>query len=258
MMGRMRRQQRTGNGGGWGRWARWVLVALGAGLAGGCVEVMEEVAWTGRGDGYVRLVCNLQGMAPVLESYLDNDGAEGEGPRLAIEDDLDRAAVRLQGMAGISEVRREDDRSVFRFGLSFRFETVRALNQGLEVFWTDVEARETKGVVYHEALANGWRRTGAEGLTAAVRRVLAREGRGRDLETLDKEALLGDVGLMARLRAPGRIERVSNPDSVLAADRRSVGVTLFPFRGHRKGGPLPTVENRVEVAPAPAVGAGGG
>ena len=113
----------------------------------GCLHILEDVTVRKDGSGTYRMeidMSELKGMMDMLEGMdmggdstaiaEDEEGGMEEGfdPSISqLGEEIGGVATSLEGMPGLSNVHEINDTSSFKFGYSFDFENIQALNNAL-------------------------------------------------------------------------------------------------------------------------------
>lgn len=139
---------------------RTLLVAASALLFTSCLTVTETYTFKKNGSGTMEYTLDMSEMASLLAMAGQEDGGDATS-----EISMERIGKELEGISGISGVSYKDDKDTYVFKLSFKFNSLKALNEALayvisnkgEEAETESEAyftMEGNTIVYHRSSTN--------------------------------------------------------------------------------------------------------
>ena len=105
---------------------RMLIPVLGLWAFSGCLTITETYTFSKNGSGTMSYLIDMSEMASLIKMAEQ----ESEMP-MQEEMNFSEFANKLQGISGISSIESIEDKENYKFGLSFKFDNVGALNQAM-------------------------------------------------------------------------------------------------------------------------------
>jgi hypothetical protein len=117
-------------------------LAIGSVALTGCLHIIEEVTFKEKGNGHYAMTIDMSELKSMMDMLkaIAPDSTDSETPDPEAEEnsvpelgkEIGDLAYALKSVEGISNVKPLNDTSTYRFGYSFDFASVAALNRALE------------------------------------------------------------------------------------------------------------------------------
>ncbi|MFN5235734.1 MAG: hypothetical protein ACK5FV_01035 [Bacteroidota bacterium] len=217
----------------------------------GCLHIIEEVTLSSKGSGTYQMVVDmseLKGMMDMMKGMGENMpgeesdstiiGGEGdytppateadENPMGNIGEEFSGVAGSLEGIPGISNVIAINDTAAYKFGYSFDFIDITALNRALKVIGK--EKYDTKTEETFRYSGKNFERLGVGDLGGEIKKTLS-ESEEVDESQMDMmKMFFADMSYQQIYRFTDRkIKKSDNKLGELSDDDHTLTVTLKPF-----------------------------
>lgn len=234
----------------------------------GCLHIIEEATFRNNGSGTYQMTLDMsemKGMMDMFKSMGDEapkkEGAEGEAsdeaPDMGAAPDngitqmgseLSSVAQSLKNVVGLSNINEISDTSAFRFGYSFDFADVAALNRAMKII--NKEKYDSKvEEVFRFKNGNFERLTSAD-LGEQMKKQLAESEESDESGTVDADMLktfFADMTYKQIYHFPdSKIKKSTNTLSEISQDGHSLTITLKPFDEEQMKG-KPSVGTAVKL-----------
>mgnify|MGYP000870864349 CR=1 FL=1 len=208
----------------------------------GCLHIIEEVTFRDSGKGNYTMTLDMsamKGMMDMLKNMSPDSTGGTEIPSQGEQDnsmaqmgkELSGVASTLRNLKGIMNVTEINDTASFKFGYSFDFEDVAALNRALKVVNKDKYDSDVEEVFKFNG--KNFERLGTGDMGAEIKKALA-EGGGEEEggeEAMDMmKMMFADMSYKQVYHFPDReIKKNSNELAEVSTDKHSMTITLKPF-----------------------------
>jgi hypothetical protein len=203
----------------------------------GCLHIIEEVTFKDKGNGNYALTLDMseaKGMMDMLQTMSE----DSTGGAMQTEDnsmaqmgqEISSVASTLKGIEGLSNVVELNDTASFKFGYSFDFADVAALNRALKV--VNKDKYDSKVEEVYKFNGKSFERLPTGDMGEEIKKALA-EGEGEEgsEEAMDMmKMMFADMSYKQVYHFPDReIKKSSNELSELSDDNHTMTITLKPF-----------------------------
>jgi hypothetical protein len=216
------------------------VLATGSIALTGCLHIIEEVTFNDKGSGNYALTLDMsevKGMMDMLQT-MSPDSAGGEVPAQGEQDnsmaqmgqEISGVASTLKGIQGITNVVELNDTAAFKFGYSFDFADVAALNRALKVVNKDKYDSKVEEVFKFNG--KSFERLSAGDMGEEVKKALSEsEGEEGGEETMDMmKMMFADMSYKQVYHFPDReIKKSSNELAELSDNNHTMTITIKPF-----------------------------
>lgn len=217
----------------------------------GCLHIIEEVTLSSKGSGTYQMVVDmseLKGMIDMMKGMGDEMpgeesdstiiGGEGDYTPPAVEEDenpLDNignefsgVASSLKGIPGISNIVAINDTADFKFGYSFDFVDVKALNRALKVIGMEkYDSKNEETFVYN---GKSFERLGVGDLGSEIKKTLSESDEVDESQMDMMKMFFSGMSYQQIYRFTDRkIKKSDNKLGELSDDDHTLTITLKPF-----------------------------
>jgi hypothetical protein len=217
----------------------------------GCLHIIEEVTLSSKGSGTYQMVVDmseLKGMMDMMKGMGENMpgeesdsttiGGEGdytppaaeeeESPMGNIGEEFSGVASSLEGIPGISNVVAINDTAAYKFGYSFDFVDINALNRALKVIGK--EKYDTKNEETFRFSGKNFERLGVGDLGGEIKKTLSESDEVDESQMDMMKMLFADMSYQQIYRFTDRkIKKSDNKLGELSDDDHTLTITLKPF-----------------------------
>lgn len=217
----------------------------------GCLHIIEEVTLSSKGSGSYQMVVDmseLKGMMDMMKGMGENMpgeeadsttiGGEGdytppaseedENPMGNIGEEFSGVASSLNGIPGISNVTAINDTAAYKFGYSFDFADINALNRALKVIGK--EKYDTKTEETFRFSGKSFERLGVGDLGGEIKKTLSESDEVDESQMDMMKMFFADMSYQQIYRFTDRkIKKSDNKLGELSDDDHTLTVTLKPF-----------------------------
>ena len=216
------------------------VLAVGSMALTGCLHIIEEVTFNGKGNGKYAMTLDMsevKGMMEMLKT-MSPDSTGGEVPTEGEQDnsmaqmgqEISGVASTLKGIQGVTNVVELNDTSSFKFGYSFDFEDVAALNRALKIVNKDKYDSKVEEVFKFNG--KSFERLPAGDMGEELKKALA-EGEGEEggEESMDMmKMMFADMSYQQIYHFPDReIKKSSNELAELSENNHTMTINIKPF-----------------------------
>lgn len=230
------------------------VLALGSMALTGCLHIIEEVTFKDKGSGKYAMTLDMsevKGMMDMLQSMAP-DSSGGEMPTqdnsmTQMGQEISGVAATLKGIEGLSNIIEVNDTAALKFGYSFDFADVAALNRALKV--VNKDKYDSKVEEVFKFTGKSFERLSAGDMGEELKKALSEsEGEDGGDETMDMmKMMFADMSYQQIYHFPDRqIKKSSNELAQLSDDNHTMTITLKPF-GEEQQGKKATVAAEVKL-----------
>ncbi len=212
------------------------VLAVGSMTLTGCLHIIEEVTFKDKGNGTYAMTLDMsevKGMMEMLKTMSpDSTGAESGGEQdnsmAQMGQELSGVASTLKGIEGVTNVVELNDTSSFKFGYSFDFADVAALNRALKI--VNKDKYDSKVDEVFKFTGKNFERLPAGDMGAEIKKALAEGEEGGD-ESMDMmKTMFADMSYKQIYHFPDReIKKSSNELAELTDGNHTMTITIKPF-----------------------------
>lgn len=215
------------------------VLATGGMALSGCLHIIEEVTFKDKGSGNYALTLDMsevKGMMDMLQTMSpDSTGDEMQGDGVQdnsmaqMGQEISSVASTLKGIQGITNVVELNDTAAFKFGYSFDFADVAALNRALKV--VNKDKYDSKVEEVYKFTGKNFERLSTGDMGAEVKKALSEnEGEeGEDMMDMMK-MMFADMSYKQIYHFPDReIKKSSNDLTELSDNNHTMTITIKPF-----------------------------
>ena len=222
-----------------------VALAVAAMTLSGCLHILEEVTFKGSGAGTYTMTLDMSEIKGMMEMFkgmgtdsLAENSDEKTDPMMPAGGDngmsemgqqLSNVAETLKGVDGLSNVKEINDTASFKFGYSFDFVDVAALNKAMKIIGK--EKYDSKVDEVFKYSGKNFERLSAGDLGEEIKKALA-EGEDADTEgNMDMiKTFFSDMTYKQVYHFPDRaVKKSSNELSEISDEGHTLTITLKPF-----------------------------
>lgn len=216
------------------------VLAVGSMALTGCLHIVEEVTFKDKGNGQYALTLDMsevKGMMDMLNTMPTDSTGTGapagqqDNSMAQMGQEISGVASTLKGIEGITNVVELNDTAAFKFGYSFDFADVAALNRALKV--VNKDKYDSKVDEVFKFSGKNFERLGTGDMGEEIKKALA-EGGGEEEggeEALDMmKMMFADMSYKQIYHFPDReIKKNTNDLAEVSSDKHSMTITLKPF-----------------------------
>lgn len=227
------------------------VLAVSALALTGCLHIIEEATFKNDGSGTYQMTLDMsemKGMMDMFKSMGDEmpkeegagEDASDEAPDMGgapdngitqMGSELSSVAQSLKGVQGLSNIREVSDTASFRFGYSFDFANVAALNNAMKVIHKEKYDSKVEEVFRFKG-GNFERLTSAD-LGEEMKRALAESEENDEGGAVDADMLktfFADMTYKQVYHFPdSKVKKSTNTLSEISSDGHTLSITLKPF-----------------------------
>ncbi|MDX2281139.1 MAG: hypothetical protein NW218_16245 [Saprospiraceae bacterium] len=214
-----------------------VFLAVGALTMSGCLHIIEDVTFHKNGSGTYKMTLDMseiKGMMEMMKGMGGDSTAAAAGADVPdnsmgqMGEQLSSVAATIKGVQGISNVVEVNDTASFKFGYSFDFADVTALNRALKIINKDKFESKTDEIYKFDG--KNFERTGDGDIGAQMKKSLA-ENSGEEAENMDMmKTFFADMSYKQVYHfADQKIKKNSNELGVLSDGEQTYTIELKPF-----------------------------
>jgi len=216
------------------------VLAVGSLTLTGCLHIIEEVTFKDKGTGSYAMTLDMsevKGMMEMLKT-MTPDSSAGEMPGAGEQDnsmaqmgqEISGVAATLKGVQGITNVVEVNDTASFKFGYSFDFADIAALNRALKIVNKDKYDNKVEEVFKFSG--KNFERLSAGDMGEEIKKALSENSgeEGAD-ESMDMmKMMFTDMSYKQVYHFPDReIKKSSNELAELSDDNHTMTITIKPF-----------------------------
>jgi hypothetical protein len=209
-----------------------------------CFHIFEEVTFRNNGTGVYKMTIDMsevkgmldmvKGMAPTGENA-DSTGAEmpaaPENPMGQLGQQMSDVTNSIKNIQGISNVVEINDTTAFKFGYSFDFSDVSALNRALKTL--NKEKYDAKVDEVYKFSGKNFERLNVGDIGAEMKKAMGDAGGDAEESGMDMGAMSGffkDMSYSQIYHFPDRIiKKNDNKLGVVSDDKHTLTVKILPF-----------------------------
>lgn len=186
-----------------------------------CIEIIDDLSMNNDGSGTAKYTINLSSSKIKANSYLALDSLNGKKvPSIQeIENKIAEYKVKLENKEGISNVIVETNFTDFIFKFQCDFENVQVLQKAIK----EIVSSENKDWVDDEFVWLNWTDNDLSRSTPQLSSSISNKIKQDDVELLKKGSYIS----ITRFEKP--IERISNPNAKISANRLAVMIRTNPY-----------------------------
>jgi len=207
-------------------------------LLAGCLHIEEEVTFRSKGNGTYGMMLDMseiKGMMDMVQGMAGDSSADAGNPDMSGADmsqmgqELSGVTASIQGIQGISNIREIMDTANYKFGYTFDFADMVALNRALKVI--NKEKYDTKAEEFFRYNGKSFERMSSGDLGEEIKKALA-ESEDADMEgSMDMvKMFFADMSYKQTYHFPDAdIKKNSNALGEISADGHTLTVNIKPF-----------------------------
>jgi hypothetical protein len=205
-------------------------------LLTGCLHIEEEVTFRSKGNGTYGMMLDMseiKGMMDMVQGMAADSaagGADMSGADMSqMGQELSGVMTSIKGIQGISNIREINDTASYKFGYTFDFADVVALNRALKVI--NKEKYDTKAEEFFRYNGKSFERLSSGDMGEEIKKALA-ETEDADAEgSMDMiKMFFADMSYKQIYHFPDEdIKKNSNPLGEISADGHTLTVNIKPF-----------------------------
>lgn len=216
------------------------VLAVGSMAITGCLHIVEEVTFKDKGSGQYALTLDMsevKGMMDMLNTMpADSTGggapaAQQDNSMTQMGQEISGVATTLKGIEGITNVVELNDTAAFKFGYSFDFADVAALNRALKI--VNKDKYDSKVDEVYKFTGKSFERLSAGDMGEEIKKALAEGGGEEDggEEAMDMmKMMFADMSYKQIYHFPDReIKKSTNDLAEVSSDKHTMTITLKPF-----------------------------
>jgi hypothetical protein len=250
-------------------WQKFYLIALLAGATSltGCLNILEEVTFNKNGSGKYSLMMDMGEMKSMMEMFKgmsdqqqeaapDAGQEQGQEQNLNSEDvsapdaetppqeegnpgDMSQlgaqltggVATALQGVAGISNVVEVNDTAAFKFGYTFEFANVEALNKAIRII--NKEKYDAKAEETFKFSGKKFERLGAANIGEELKKALSEGDEEGQMDMV--KSFFADMTYSQVYHFPDRtVKKSTNELSEISDGGHTLTINIKPFSDDEK------------------------
>lgn len=218
------------------------VLAIGSMALTGCLHILEEVTFKDNGSGSYKMTLDMSEIKGMMDMFkgMETDSLSGDSSGISMDAagdngmsemgvQLSSVAQTLKGVDGLSNVTEINDTAAFKFGYSFEFANVAALNKAIKVI--NKEKYDSKVEEVFKFNGKNFERLAAGDLGAEIKKALA-ESEDADAEAnMDMiKTFFADMTYKQIYSFPDRsVKKSTNELSEISADGHTLTIALKPF-----------------------------
>ncbi len=225
------------------------VLATGALFLTGCLHILEEVTFKNNGSGTYQMTLDMSEMKGMMDMFKgmssdslnqDSSGEAGAIPPPEMEgaqnngmaemgQQLSGVTQSLEGLAGITNVREINDTSAFKFGYTFDFANLAALNKAMKVI--NKEKYDSKVEEVFRLDGKNFERLNTGDLGEEIKKAIAQGEESDDEGNMEMvKTFFADMTYQQIYHFPERkVKNSSNSLSEVTEDGHTLTITLKPF-----------------------------
>jgi len=208
---------------------RLLILALSVGLLSSCFEIEEQITFNNNGSGSYSFVLDMAEMKVMFEAMGSSVDELEESPGQSFVNDFNKDQRPLiEGVPGISNIQAINDEEAYKFGYSFDFTNVQALNGGLNVAFANDDSPK-RNEVYAEAGKGYFARRDPQNIKQELFAALGEQNEEMKAMGMDPADIFGQVNYHLIYNFPKAVKSVDNPDAEIAENGRTVELRLYIF-----------------------------
>jgi hypothetical protein len=209
-----------------------------------CLHIIEEATFRNNGAGEYKMLIDMsemKGMMDMMKNMAPDStvaGAEGTDPMAAmgqensmgmLGQEMSKVSESIKSLGGISDVIEINDTASFKYGYTFKFANVAALNNALKVI--NKEKYESKVEEVFKFNGKSFERLGTGDVGAELKKAMAETGGEDEAGSLEMvKMFFADMSYKQIYHFPDRkVKKSSNEISVLSDDDHTLTIDLKPF-----------------------------
>jgi hypothetical protein len=199
----------------------------------GCFELEEKAHFNKDGSGNYQFTIDLAKLGSfinMMEALDQNyDNKEESTPKDEIKEGFEKSKSELSGIKGISNVTAIEDEENFRFGFSFDFKDINALNAGMNKIFDVKKDGEPVDMTFFSFKKGRLQRFEQDDMSD----ILNKANEDSEME-IDAGAFMKDFRFTTIYTFEEPIKNVSNQQVMLSPDRKTVTNSVQPFNTDSK------------------------
>lgn len=212
------------------------VLALGSVVLTGCLHIVEEVTFRDNGNGKYSMILDMSEMKGMMDmlSTMSVDSTGGQMPSqdnsmAQMGQELSGVASTLKGIEGITNVVEINDTAAFKFGYSFDFADVAALNRALKI--VNKDKYDSKVEEVFKFSGKNFERLPTGDMGEEIKKALAESEEDDEEGAMDMmKTMFADMSYKQIYHFPDReIKKNNNELAELSNDNHTMTITLKPF-----------------------------
>lgn len=201
-----------------------------------CFEITEKASFNKDGSGHMELIINLQKLKSML-AMLESLGKQAEerkfdsqDPLISAINEFEPVKERLAAIAGLSNVTLVKDTVNYSAGYSFDFAHTEALNKAMNIIFTSKESEVSENTFFEFS-----RRILVRSSILQFDDMIKQDLNAESEDINNFKFLFEDMSYTMEYTFPKKVKRVSNPQSSLSPDNKTVSLTYYLYRENTNG-----------------------
>ncbi len=215
-----------------------ITLAAGALFLSGCLHILEEVTLKNDGSGKYAMTIDMSEMKSMMDMFkgMGEDSTAEESAEAPPDNgmsemgtQLSAVAQSLQGISGIADVLEINDTAAFKFGYSFSFANIAALNKAMRII--NKEKYDSKVEEVFQFSGKSFERFASGDLGAEIKKAMSENESDDDEGSMEMvKTFFSDMSYRQVYHFPDRrVKKSSNTLSEISDDGHTLTITIMPF-----------------------------
>lgn len=207
-----------------------VLILLGIVVLSGCFEIKEDIHYHKNGSGSYTMLFDMSEMKMMFDMLQGSEELAGENPMEGMDESSEEFVRALQGVEGIEQIKALSDTVNLKFGYSFDFKSIDALNAALNAVNNQEDNGQPKPdkITYFTGNKRSLTRTNDGGIVEAISKEM-NLGMDESEENAMAADMLKSVKYTTTYHFDKKIKKASNAAAVKSSDGKSISVEYYLF-----------------------------
>lgn len=218
-----------------------ILLAMATLTLSSCLHILEEVTVKSNGSGSYSMTLDMSEMKGMMDMMkgmvpdsLSTDSlggggavAEDSNPMSQMGAELTNVAKSLEGVKGLTNIHEINDTSAFKFGYSFDFENVEALNKALQI--VAKEKFDSKNPETFQLEKKKFTRLSSGNFGEEIKKQLSEGEEGGEEQMEMVKMFFTDMTYKQVYHFEKKVKNSSNKLSEVSEDGQTVTIVIKPF-----------------------------
>jgi hypothetical protein len=205
----------------------------------GCLHIIEEVTFKDKGKGSYSMTLDmsevksmldmLKAMSPDTTNGVSDNPDEQDDSMAQMGEEISGIASTLKGVQGISNIVELNDTATFKFGYSFDFADITALNRAMKIINKDKYDSNVDEIFKFNG--KSFERLPVGDMGEEIKKALAENEEEEDEGTMEMmKMMFAEMSYKQIYHFPdGEVKKSSNELSELSDNNHTVTITILPF-----------------------------
>jgi hypothetical protein len=221
---------------------KWLLLVLmGTTMLTSCFDILEEVTYHKDGSGEFKYVFDMSGLKPMMDMVAAMD-TTGEMSMDTLSSISREFSQKVEGLSGITDIQEIKDEDAFKYGVSFKFSNLDALNAAVNQI-TEGPGISSGETAMFEGSKKKFVRLNAGKISGIFDELMGETG-GENAEMA--MMFLKDVSYTTVYHFDKKVKKVSNENAVISNDKKTVTIKYYIFDDDR-GGKNASIANTIKM-----------